>query len=469
MKHIAPQLPLPILLPATLPNVEITTIPTAFGALECVLDPKNVEAQVTAPALPPKKHHKYGPSRMGYLDECAGFTSRSGTNAAAEDGTALHERMEAILQLVIKGIAKTACQGLNIYAADHDLADDERDYLRFCCVRCDIYIVKNPVKIYTEINVTVSAEDGKQLNHGTLDVVFLWADVGIIVDFKFGWVPVKHASKNLQGMNYALGVFQKFTNLRAVGVEFDQPKLGWFSTASYKRTEIGEMFRRLSDVIANAEFVQNNPGADAVQKLMKPGAYCDYCSLSGSCAVLSNHRALAATKFNDLPQPVSFKGLSINTPAEIALARYWVDIIDAGVKEIKQRAFELAELNGGEIACVLPSGEEIVYTIAEKNADRSLGSPIEISEALKEFLTPAEILGAAELALGKLEPIAKNALVEAAKQRGEKLTKKAAWESVVSTLEANGLLTRPDGKIRFLKRKKQAPIEPKQIEQQTKE
>jgi hypothetical protein len=185
--------------------------------------------------------------------------------------------------------------------------------------------------------------------------------------------------------------------------------------------------------------------------------------------VLSNHRALAATKFNDLPQPVSFKGLSINTPAEIALARYWCDIIEAGVKEVKQRAFELAELNGGEISCVLPSGEEIVYSIAEKNADRSLGSAIEISEVFKDFLSPNEVLGAAELALGKLEPIVKNALVDAAKARGDKLTKKAAWEQAQSTLEANGLLTRPDGKIRFLKRKKQAPIEPKQIEQQTKE
>jgi uncharacterized protein DUF2800 len=471
MKHESEQFPL--LLPATLPPVAITSAASASCFAKPVTNgntPMAADVMVTAPVVvAEKKHHRYGPSRMGYLDECAGFTSRSGTNAAAEDGTALHERMEAILQLVIAGTAKTACQGLNIYASQYDLTDEERDYLRFCCVRCDVYIVKNPLKIYTEINVVVSDESGKQLNHGTLDVVFVWAEVAIIQDFKFGWVPVKHATKNLQGMNYALGVFQKFTNLRAVGVEFDQPKLGWFSTTSYKRTQIGEMYRRLADVIASAEFVQNNPTHSDVQKLMKPGAYCDYCSLSGSCAVLSNYRAVAATKFNDLPEPVSFKGLSINTPQEIALARYWVDIIEAGVKEIKQRAFELAELNGGEIACTLPNGEEIVYSIAEKNADRSLGSAIEISEALKEFITLEEVLGAADLALGRLEKIATDALVDSAKARGEKLTKKAAWQNIQSTLEAHDLLTRPDGKIRFLKRKKQAPTEPKQIEQQTKE
>jgi hypothetical protein len=436
MKHIAEQFPL--LLPPTLP-------PGEYGLAGEI-----------------KKHHRYGPSRMSYLDECAGFTSRSGTNDAAEEGTALHERMEAILQLVIKGIAKTACQGLNIYATDHDLADDERDYLRFCCVRCDVYIVKKPVKIHTEINVTVKAESGVELNHGTLDVVFVWPEVAIIQDFKFGWVPVKHASKNLQGMNYALGVFQKFPGLNAVGVEFVQPKLNWSSAGSYKRVQMAEMYQRLADIIGRAEIVQAKP--EEAQVFIKPGLYCQYCALSGSCAVLSNHRALAATKFNDLPQPVSFKGVSINDPAQIALARYWCDIIESGVKEIKQRAFELAELNGGEIACTLPNGEVITYAMAEKNADRSLGSPIEISEALKEFLTPEEILGAAELALGKLEPIATNALVETAKLRGERLTKKAAWGQVASTLEANGLLSRPDRKIRYLKRKKQAP---KQLEEQT--
>jgi hypothetical protein len=230
---------------------------------------------------------------------------------------------------------------------------------------------------------------------------------------------------------------------------------------------MAEMYQRLADVIERAEFVQAHP--EDAQKFMKPGVYCSYCALSGRCAVLSNYRALAASKFQGLPAPSSFRGLEIMEPKDMALARYWVDVIESGTKEIKTRAFELAELNGGEISCALPNGEEIVYAICEKNADRSLGSPIEVAEALKEFLTPDEILGAAELAITKLEPIAKNALVEAAAAAGEKLTKKKAWEQVQSTLEANGLLSRPDNKIRFLKRKKQAPKEieneaPKQIE-----
>lgn len=483
MKHIADQFALPLALPpvqidcsSSLPKSHYQIdwshpqTAVAIKAMEAGLGGGSIVLQPGTAALPPaKKHHKYGPSRLGYLDECSGFTSRDGTNAAAEEGTALHEHMEMLLRIALRENIST-CEALNTKSGNWDFTDEEREYLRFCCKRCDIYLAKKPTQVLTEISVTVTGPDGKEMNHGTLDVAFIWPTIAIVVDFKFGWVPVKQASKNLQGMNYALGVFQKFPQLNAVGVEFDQPKLNWFSTTSYQRVQMADMFQRCSDVINRAEFVQDHP--DQAQPFMKPGNYCQYCALAGGCSVLSNYRALAATKFNDLPAPVQFKGLQITSVSDIALARYWVDIIEAGVKEIKQRANEMAEANGGEISCTLPNGEVIIYAMAEKNADRSLGSPIEISEALKEFLTVEEVLGAAELALGKLEPIAKNALVDAAKARGEKLTKKAAWEQVQSTLEANGLLTRPDGKIRYLKRKKQAPKEigpaadaPKQIEQ----
>lgn len=469
MKHLAEQSPLPLTLPPVnislsgLPPVMATSIQTPFGWLNLVADPLKLPESIAKP-----KHHKYGPSRLGYLDECSGFTSRDGTNAAAEEGTALHERMEEILQLSRRQ-SIPACDALQLYATKVDLTDEEREYLRFCCKRCDIYLAKNPVQVLTEISVTVTGPDGKEMNHGTLDVAFIWPTIAIVVDFKFGWVPVKAAPKNLQGMNYALGIFQKFRQLNAVGVEFDQPKLNWFSTTSYQRTQMADMFQRCADVINRAEFVQDHP-AEA-QPFMKPGNYCTYCALAGDCSVLSNYRGLAATKFNDLPAPVQFKGLQITSVPDIALARYYVDIIEAGVSEIKQRANEMAEANGGRISCVLPNGEEIIYEMAEKKAARSLGSAIEISEVLKEFLTVEEVLGAAELALGKLEPIAKNALCDAAKRRGEKLTKKAAWDQVQSTLESNGLLTRPDGTIRYLKRKKtvpreiEAPEAPKQIEQ----
>jgi hypothetical protein len=365
--------------------------------------------------------------------------------------------MEQIIGCVSRGNAPSACQALRVLATKVDLSDDEYAYLRACCVRADIYLARKPALIEAEVSVRICAENGTELNHGTLDVLYGWGETIILQDFKFGWVPVKHARENLQGMNYALGVFQKYRDVQKVGVELIQPKLGWVSMTFYRRTQMAQLFQEIAEVIRRAELVQNNP--EIAQRFMKPGTYCSYCALSGSCTALSNHRALAATKFNNLPMPSSFKGLEITDPVDMALARYWVDIIENGCKEIKQRAFEIAELNGGEISCTLPNGEEIIYAVTEKMADRTLGAPVEVFEALKEFMTLEEVMGAAELAITKLEPIAKTARVEAARLAGEKLTKKAAWEAIQNTLEAHGVLSRPDTKIRFLKRKKQAPKE----------
>ncbi len=416
--------------------------------------------QLPVPAtVQTRAHHRYGASKMNYLDDCAAFTSKDGTSEAAEQGTFLHGLMDQMITRVVKGQAKTALEQVAAWVTKaHELSDDEVEYLRFCCKRVDAFLSRKPTAVHTEIAVSVKHPDGSELNHGFLDVFYVFGDVGILQDFKFGWEPVRPANDNLQGINYALGCFFKFRDVNRIGAEFVQPKLNWVTSHVFNRHDMFTLYKRLNDVVERAEFVKSNP-QDA-QRYMKPGHYCQYCALAGGCAVLANHRAVAATKYAGLPTPPSFKGLELTKPEDLALARYWVDIIEHGLKEVKARAFEVAEANGGVLRCTLPDGKEIVYEIQERSADRSLGSAPEVAEALKEFCSPEEILGAADLAITKLEPIAKNALVELAKARGEKLTKKAAWEQVQSTLEAQGLLTRPVNKIRFLKAKR----ETKQIE-----
>lgn len=406
-----------------------------------------------------RAHHKYGPSKMNYMDDCAGFMSQSGTSEAAEEGTFLHDLMDKMIVQVLKGRAKTTVEQVAGWVVkSHELTEDQIACLRFCCRRIDTFLAKRPTAVHTEISVRVSDVTGKELNHGFLDVVFIYGRVGIVVDFKFGWEPVRPAKDNLQGQNYTLGCFQKFHDLDRIGVEFIQPRLNWITSAVFERRDMHKLYTALSEVVERAEFVQKNP-QDAL-RYMKAGYYCRYCALAGSCAALSNARAVVATKYAGLPTPPSFKGMELTKPEDLALARHWVDIVEQGLQEIKTRAFEVAEANGGELRCTLPDGKEIVYTIQERNCLRSLGSALDVAEALKDFCSPEEILGAAELAITKLEPIAKNALVTMAQARGEKLTKKAAWEQVESLLTAQGLLTQPDTKVRFLKQKKEV----KQIE-----
>lgn len=408
-------------------------------------------------ALPgERKHHKFGPSKLNYIRACAGFKNRSGvTSDAAEQGTFLHSLMEGMLQQVIKGSYKLTLPQMSDWVVpNNELTEEEIDYLRFCCKRCDTFIAKGPSQIITEIDVHIFNTDGTaELNHGFLDVLFIFGDVGIIQDFKFGWEPVEAANKNLQGKAYALGIFQKHRQLNKIGVEFIQPKLNWTSQNIFHRLHIADMYQDLAEVIEKAEFVQDNP--DKAQQFMAAGRYCKYCDLAPSCTILANYRAKAAARFSELPMPTSFKGLQLTDPADIALARYWCDIVETAAKEIKAKAFETAELNGGSISCTLPNGEVIYYEVKERNCDRSLGTAVEVSECLKEWISPTEVLAAAELSIGKLEAIAKAAYVELKKATGDKVTKKKAWEIISATLEAQGLLSRPDTKIRFLKEVKQ--------------
>lgn len=425
-----------------------------------------METETLLPVVAPsdsatRTHHKFGPSRMEYLDNCAAFENRFFESEASEEGTMLHDIMDAIVKRLRlyrnqpDQYATTLEQIGDWVTVNHELTEEQVMYLRFCCKRLDAVLARNPNKILSEISIKVQNEDGTEFNHGYLDVVFFFANgAAILVDFKFGYIPVPHASINLQGMNYMVGIFQMFPEVTRVGVKFMQPKLHSVSEAVFERSKIYDYYLRLRRVVEQAKFVQSHP--DQAQNFMRPGTYCDYCALAGTCAVLANHRASFASQFGNLPAPVPIAELQIHKLEDWAFARYYIDVIEKGLEDFKKRAQEVAEQNGGELRCTLPNGEEIVYEMRERNGNRSLGDTRSIAEALQEYVTFEEILGAADLALTRLEPIVKTAMVEKNKaENGPKLTKKAAWEQATATLEALGLLTKPDTKIRFLQQKKQ--------------
>jgi len=411
----------------------------------------NTAVDVTKPAG--KIHHAYGPSRLNYLDECAAFTSKPGTTEAAEEGTFMHDLMEKFVKLVVAKKYKTTLEQVALAAKEHELDDLQVSLLRFACKRVDVYLAKKPDAVYVELNVRVRNYDGSEFNHGTLDLLFIFKDIGVLIDYKFGGEPVRPASLNLQGFNYAIGAFQNIERLKKICVEFIQPKLNIISNHVFPKDKSTELFNRIAAVVQQSIYVQSHQ--EEAQKFTKVGTYCRYCELAGECSALNNSRALAVSKHEGLPLPKHFSGLKLKSPEDFALARYYVDIIEQGFESLKQRAYEVADENGGELRCTLPNGKEVLYEVAERSADRVLGEAALVADALKEVLTEAEVLGAAKLNIGALETVSKNAMVENAKLRGEKITKKAAWEAITSILEANGLLSRPDTKVRYLRLKKQ--------------
>ena len=404
-------------------------------------------------------HHKHSPSKLAYLDECAAFTGSSGTNPAAEEGTFLHGIMDNLIKRVTKDGGFTAAY-LAREISDKEVTDEQVEYLRFACKRVDFYLAGKPVRIHSEIKVRTKRTDGRELNSGYLDVFFVYANrTGVLLDFKFGWNPVKPASDNLQGFNYAVGCFRLFQDVDTIGIEFTQPKLNFVSTAVVQRNQVAELTRRMQAIVERAEYVIAHP--EEAHKFMRAGSYCDYCARAGVCTALANMQAAAASKYAMIPMPPAMTGLELTKPEDLALARYWIEIIEKGFDGLKAKAQEVAEANGGRISCTLPDGREVAYEIQERGSPRVLGDAIEVASALEPMgIMPQEILGAADLAVTKLEAVCKDALVSIARAEGRKLTKKAAWEQVESVLIANGVLSQSDVRIRFLKQVK----EHKQIE-----
>jgi hypothetical protein len=129
------------------------------------------------PATETRAHHKYGPSRMEYLDHCAAFKNRDNAgNEYSEEGQLLHDLMGAMLSAIGQCYATegdkvlvyedTMSQLKSWVADNYTLTEEQMTWLRFCCRRCDAIIAKGPTKIHTELNVEVKNEDGSVLNHG---------------------------------------------------------------------------------------------------------------------------------------------------------------------------------------------------------------------------------------------------------------------------------------------------------------
>lgn len=457
-------------------------------------------AKVSRAGSDERTHHRHGMSVLNYIAACPGFTSRGGTNEAAEEGQKLHDRMEAIAALAIASpeynSGHAAQDALQKVLSDGPIGEEEELHLKFCCKELDFWLqrCKKGHEAFIERRVAIRNPDGSQLNYGHYDLlVFLSDTMAVLIDYKFGWIPVPPADQNWQGKGYAVGVFQDFPQLKKIGVVFIQPKLLKTTRHSYDCSELRRMYEEIRDVIRAAQ---------AESKTLRPGPYCDYCAVAGTCTALLNPAAQAVAIHEGLPMPPTFQGLQINTPEDAARALYVLDRLEVLIREsgLKEKARELARGNGGQLKCALPDGREIVVDLKQRNSPRSANSPALIADALKDVLTPEQVLAACDPKITRLEDIFAEVMTEkgeadatailkfaeseaervtklgappaeaeqirrTAKQEAKaaRITKKRAVEILSDTLTSEGLLSAPEGKVEYLKVRVEKPV--KQIHQ----
>lgn len=431
----------------------------------CVLV-ANVDCTITevvvadAPAAPDHKargHAKISPSKLNYIDPavggCWGYLGSDETTAAAEEGTAHHELMDKEIVMWVQDGMVGSFEG-HLFARRSAIRwPDEDDYLyRFCARAVDKFLVNHP-EIYNEIQISIKDGAGVEITWGHFDLlIVIKKKIGVLVDWKFGIVPIVPAADNRQGFAYAMGVLQKWPEIEKLGVMFVQPRLNWVSNFVITRGQMDHYVTVVKGIVekAKATALKFEQGATADVEL-NPGLACRYCTRAATCPAYVRQLAVAAPALGGLPVPAGMNIEAIDTPEKAALAVAWVDFLDSKLKELRKHALEVAERNGGSISMATPDGTVLTYDIKTRGFDRSLGETALVMDAVKEWVAPEEILAAATLSFGKFSDLVVNAMVE----RDENLTKKAAEEALEDLLSAHGLLSRPDGKIKFLQLRKE--------------
>lgn len=418
-----------------------------------------------------RKHHKFGMSKLNAYAACAGYESQEGTNKAAEDGTRLHEILDKlIVSLGLRSSHRSLVAQLRKELEDGTVLADEDDIslLEFCAREVDKFLPK-AVEVHNELRVEILKPNGEPLNFGSLDLLMIFPNnVGLIDDYKFGWVPVPAAKSNLQGKGYALGAFQRFPRLDKIAVRFLQPKLGAVTTATFTRQQIPELYEEIHGVIARAQSGQ--------EVTLRPNPYCDFCANAGTCTALVKSASAVVAKYDNLLLPDVFDGLHITTAEQAVAALYVIDRLDALLSRagVRDKALEFAKAAGGTLS--VPVGDQLVtVSVHERKRSRSANSPALIAETLKDTLEPSQVLGCCDISITKLEEVFAEAYVEksrkeadaiiagaenlapvlrkeaAARAKEARSTKKNAHAVLNDVLRSEGLISAPEGVTEYLK------------------
>jgi hypothetical protein len=383
---------------------------------------------------------------------CAAYQSRSGTSAAAEEGTQLHELVEGVIRRWAKAGRPDSLVRFGQVARTWD--DTSAPLLHYCFGAVDAR-VHPKARLFVEPMVELKNHDGKQINFGSADLIALQpgGTKGVLMDWKFGQIPVLPAEMNRQGMGYAAALMQRVPQLEEVEVVFVQPRLGYTTSHVFRRTDLARLIALVRDLIAHAmdaSAVMHRQGAkpsdEETAYWTNPGPACEYCDAKGSCAGWLRQWQRGVVAMGGLPLPLNINLDSIDTPEKAAIAHAWLKFLEGASELISKRAKEIARENGGEISATLPSGDVIRYKLGARSIPRTLGNTLEIVELAKQWCSPEQLLVAAEFSLGKLTEILAASWLDFNPGK----TKKEAIEVIEDTLTAAGLLTQPDGRIEYL-------------------
>ncbi len=319
--------------------------------------------------MPEKLHAKHSPSALKSKEICPHWENRPGSSAAADEGTMMHDAAESGH---LAGLNEEQCAQVQLCL---DYVTDLEQSISGC-------------KRFNELQLDIAG-----LTFGTADVVLCGDHEAAVIDYKMGRIPVDDAAVNLQGIAYAIGVFDLF-EVDRVKVVFLQPRIDMVTEHTFFRDKDYDlMLARIVGVIVLAE--------EPSSPFFPHPENCTYCGAQARCPALAAKALAVIERLPDpLELPASLDPAQITQPEQMAMALQLAPVLSAWAESV--RAHALAMVQGGQ---EIPG-----YEIRHRSGQRVIKELTAVWDILHaEFSIPLqEFLPACSISVTALENAVKN-------------------------------------------------------------
>jgi len=277
-------------------------------------------------------HAEFSPSSLKYVAKCGGYDGRSGTSAAAERGTRIHEALEVWDPTLLHDEEE-----IEIYEW---IVEAESNYLKH-------FFKSEKYSEHNEIQVDV-ALDGTN-TWGTCDRLLISGSKALMADYKTGISMIDEPRENWQAKAYTLGAFQKFPELETLTFVFYVPMREEVLQGLFTREDdVENLTEELSTVIKRGEsirpqWLRNKPDMD----LLSPSVNCRFCKHEDHCPALGGLVLDVASKISDILPDTDIE----DTEDPEVVEKLWVvaKIVNNWATRFKVKAINMAK-DGAEFS-----------------------------------------------------------------------------------------------------------------------
>ena len=294
-------------------------------------------------------HHPDSPSSLQSSAQCPHFQNQDRESEASAAGTLQHLAAEKRDLSILDEEAQVAAVTRAIALEDATISELSEQF---------------QVEVIREQYLPVASDERRGewvgITGGYPDTLIVARDpdskqsLAVLLDWKFGKHLVTPTEVNLQGMAYALAVFQKYPEVNEVKVVFYHPHIEVSSQLSeythvFNRDDSADMELKIRFVLAQKEAakrgeVPENPSANL----------CVWCAKLATCPAVRRLAQITSAKYESLVVPDEVRPAYIAHPEDMRRAHVLASTLEKFSKAVKARIRDAVLTEGANVPGLKP-------------------------------------------------------------------------------------------------------------------